>query len=126
LDNACYSLTNKVINQLHFKSHHVQQESTKETRLCHVQKQQRNYQRDSCPIVDNDPGFDPPYYELLDDNTKKKKFTDIIQFIIDLCDSPSDSLMVEYITNEAWSILTDVTTIMVDEVDDICINKKDG
>jgi hypothetical protein len=56
---------------------------------------------DSPPIVDNDPGFDPRDSMLLDDNTKKKKFTDIIQCIIDLCDFPSDSLMVEYIINKS-------------------------
>jgi hypothetical protein len=33
---------------------------------------------------------------------------------------------VEYITKEAWSTLTDVTTIMVDKVDSFRINKKDG
>jgi hypothetical protein len=80
---------------------------------------------DSPPIVDNDPGFDPRDYELLDDNTKKKKFTDIMQCIIDMGDFPSDSLMVEYITNEAWLTLTNVTTIMVDKVDNFRINKKD-
>jgi hypothetical protein len=81
---------------------------------------------DSTPIVDYDPGLDPRDYDLSDDNTKKKKFTNIIQCIIDLCDFPSDSLMVDYITNEAWSTLTDVTTIMVDEVDNFRSNKKDG
>jgi hypothetical protein len=69
---------------------------------------------DSPPIVDDDPGFDPRDYDLSDDDTKTKKFTNIIQCIIDLCDFPIDSLMVEYITKEAWSTLTDVTTIMVD------------
>jgi hypothetical protein len=34
--------------------------------------------------------------------------------------------MVEYITNKAWLTLTDVTMIMVDEVDNSRINKKDG
>jgi hypothetical protein len=73
---------------------------------------------DFPPIVDYDPDFDPRDYELSDDNTKKKKFTD-------MCHFPSDSLMVGYITNEAWSMLRDVTTIMVDEVDNFRINKKD-
>jgi hypothetical protein len=45
---------------------------------------------DSPPIVDDDPGFDPREYEILDDDTKKKKFTNIIQCITDLCDFPSD------------------------------------
>jgi hypothetical protein len=38
------------------------------------------------PIVDNDPGFHPCDDEFSNDNTKKKNFTHIIQFIIDLCD----------------------------------------
>jgi hypothetical protein len=83
-------------------------------------------QGDSPPIVDDDLGFDPRDYDLSDDNAKKKKFTDIIQCIIDLCDLSNDSLKVGYITNEAWSTLTDVTTIMVDKVDSFRINKKDG
>jgi hypothetical protein len=62
---------------------------------------------DCPPIVDNDPGFDLRDYDLSDDNSKKKKFADIIQCIIDLCDFPSGLLMVQYITNEAWSTLTD-------------------
>jgi hypothetical protein len=48
---------------------------------------------DSTPIVDNDPGFDPRDDALLNDNTKKKNFTNITQCIIDLCDFPSDALM---------------------------------
>jgi hypothetical protein len=53
------------------------------------------YKGDSPPIVDNDPGFDPRDYKLSDDNTKKEKFTNIIQCIIDLCDFQSDLLMVD-------------------------------
>jgi hypothetical protein len=81
---------------------------------------------DSPPIVDNNPDFDPLDDELFDDNTKKKKFTNITQCIIDLCDFPSDSLVVEYITNKAWSTLNDVTKIMIDKDDNVCINKRDG
>jgi hypothetical protein len=81
---------------------------------------------DIPPTVNDDPGFASRDYDLSDDGTKKKKFTDIIQCIIDLCDFPSDSLVVEYITNKAWSTLTEVATIMVNEVDNFCINKKDG
>jgi hypothetical protein len=84
-----------------------------------------NIKGDSPPIDDNDLDFDPRNDELSNDNTKKKKFTDIIQCIIDLCDFPSDLLMVEYITNKAWSMMTDVTAIMVDKVDNFHINKKD-
>jgi hypothetical protein len=79
----------------------------------------------SPPIVEDDPGYNPRDYVLLDKDTKKKKFTNIIQCIIDLCDFPSDLLMVEYITNKACFKLTGVTTIMVDEFDNLCINKKD-
>jgi hypothetical protein len=81
--------------------------------------------QDSSPIVGNDASYNPCDDELLDDNTENKKFTNIIQCIINLCDSPSDSLMVEYITNNTWSILMDVTTIMVDKVDNFCIDKMD-
>jgi hypothetical protein len=79
---------------------------------------------DSPPVVDDDPGFDPRDYDLLDDDTKKKKFTDIIQCILDVCDFPSDSLVVEYITNEAWSMLTDVTTSMVHKVDNFASTRR--
>jgi hypothetical protein len=34
---------------------------------------------DSSPIVDDDPSFDPCDDELIDEKTKKKKFTDINQ-----------------------------------------------
>jgi hypothetical protein len=44
---------------------------------------------DSPPTVDNDSGYNTHDDELWDDDTKKKKFTDIIQCIIDLCDFPS-------------------------------------
>jgi hypothetical protein len=77
------------------------------------------------PNVDDDPGIDPCDYELSDDNKKKKKFTNIIQCIIDLCDFPNDLLMVEYITNKGWPTLTDVITIMVDESDNFHNNTKD-
>jgi hypothetical protein len=80
---------------------------------------------DSPPIVDDDPGFDPCDYDLLYEDTKKKNFTNIIQCIIDLCVFQSDLLMVEYITNKAWLALADVTTVMVDKVDNFRINQKD-
>jgi hypothetical protein len=67
---------------------------------------------DSPPIFEDDLGYNPHDDELSNDN-KKKKFTNIIKCIIYLCDFPSDSPMVEYITNEAWSTLKDVTMIMV-------------
>jgi hypothetical protein len=80
---------------------------------------------DSPPIVVYYPGYNLPDDELSDDNTKKKKFANIIQCIIYLCNFPSDLLMVEYISNKAWSTLRDLTTIMVDEYGSVCINKKD-
>jgi hypothetical protein len=70
---------------------------------------------ESPPIVGNDPGYDPHDDELSNDNTKKK-FTNIIQCSTDLCDFCSHSLMVEYITNKAWSTLTDVNKIMVERL----------
>jgi hypothetical protein len=36
---------------------------------------------DSPSIVDNDPGYDNCDYELLDNNTKKKKFTNIFRLV---------------------------------------------
>jgi hypothetical protein len=126
LNNACYSLTNKVINRLYLKFHHTKQETPKKPGFAMFESNKPTIKGDSPPIVDNDQGFDFRDYELSDDDTNKTKFTNIIQCIIDLCDFPSDSLMLEYITNEAWSMLTNVTTIMVDKVDKFHIHKKDG
>jgi Fe-S-cluster formation regulator IscX/YfhJ len=75
-------------------------------------------------IDDRNPGFEPLYDEI--SNPKKKKFTNIIQFIIDLCDFPIDPLKVEYITSKACSTLMDVIMIMVDNVDIFHISKKSG
>jgi hypothetical protein len=63
--------------------------------------------------------------ELSNYNPKKKKFPNIIQYINGFCDMPSDSLIVECITNQVWLTLTDVPTNMMDAVETL-YNNKDG
>jgi hypothetical protein len=86
---------------LHFKFHHAKQEAPKKSGFAMFGSDDPSIEEDSPPIVDDDPGYYLCNDELFNDNTKNKKFTDIIQFIIDLCDFPCDSLMVVYITNKA-------------------------
>ena len=50
----------------------------------------------------------------------------ILEHIIELCNFPDDSTMVEYIQQQGWTTLTDVTMVSLEEVNDFKTVKEDG